>query len=124
MKNRLWTESTRGLLGNKTSVGFYLRWSVGRVFDRYMNLLTFLCQTEFQLLSSSWNGHLKKFACLSRNVPLLRRPVRHAGNGNERLFSVDFIILGDVRAATSIELRMSNYVAQSVYRSKWMTPTD
>ncbi|KAK5618605.1 hypothetical protein CRENBAI_015416 [Crenichthys baileyi] len=45
---------------------------------------------------------------LSRYAPPLRRPVRHAGNGNESLFSAGFIILGDVRAAMSVELRMFN----------------
>ncbi|KAK5604433.1 hypothetical protein CRENBAI_017445 [Crenichthys baileyi] len=41
-------------------------------------------------------------------APPLRCPVRHAGNGNESLFSTGFIIPGDVRAATSVELRMLN----------------
>ncbi|MED6256223.1 hypothetical protein ATANTOWER_022074 [Ataeniobius toweri] len=37
----------------QTSVGFHRRLGVGRVFDRFMNLLTFLYQTKFHLSSSS-----------------------------------------------------------------------
>ncbi|KAK5598875.1 hypothetical protein CRENBAI_002780, partial [Crenichthys baileyi] len=38
--------------------------AVGGVFDRYMTLLTFLYQTDFQLSSSSGNGRVQeKFAC-------------------------------------------------------------
>ncbi|MEQ2243718.1 hypothetical protein ILYODFUR_009706 [Ilyodon furcidens] len=100
------------LLGNKTSVGFSPAPGVSVVFDRYMNLLTFLSQTDFQLSSSSemalWSKSSPASFCLSRYAPPLRRPVRHAGNGHETLFTAGFTILGDVRAAMSVELRMFN----------------
>ncbi|MEQ2301563.1 hypothetical protein AMECASPLE_037330 [Ameca splendens] len=70
-----------------------------------------------------WNKSSPASFCLSRYAPPLRHPVRYAGNGNDRLFSAGFIIPGDVRAATSVELRMSNCAAQPVYPPKWMTPT-
>ncbi|KAK5617227.1 hypothetical protein CRENBAI_010335, partial [Crenichthys baileyi] len=78
-----------------------------------MNLLTFLYETDFQLSSSSGNGREEKKGSpasfsLSRYAPPMRLPMRHAGNGNESLFSTGFIIPGDSRAATSVELRMSN----------------
>ncbi|MEQ2220490.1 hypothetical protein ILYODFUR_006047 [Ilyodon furcidens] len=72
-----------------------------------MNLLTFLYHTNFQLSSSS-NGLVEqKFACKLLSLQICAS-VRHAGNGNESLFSAGFIIPGDFRAAMSVELRMSN----------------
>ncbi|MEQ2316148.1 hypothetical protein AMECASPLE_029763 [Ameca splendens] len=53
--------------------------------------------------------------CLSRYAPPLCRPVRHAGNANQRLFSSGFIIQGDVRATMLVELRMLYCTAQPVY---------
>ncbi|MEQ2305488.1 hypothetical protein AMECASPLE_038399 [Ameca splendens] len=44
----------------QTSVGFHLHRSVDGVFDRFMNLLTFLYQTEFQFSSSSGNDLVEK----------------------------------------------------------------
>ncbi|MEQ2248839.1 hypothetical protein ILYODFUR_023157 [Ilyodon furcidens] len=55
-----------------------------------------------------WTKCVISSFCLSRNASLLRRPVRHAGNGNESLFSSGFIIPSDIRAAMSVELRMFN----------------
>ncbi|MED6291811.1 hypothetical protein CHARACLAT_027463 [Characodon lateralis] len=82
-----------------------------------MNLLTFLYETDssFQGLPGMvmWRKSLPASFCLSRYAPPLPRPVRHAGNGNKSLFSAGFIIPGDVRAVTSVEL----------CSSKWMTPT-
>ncbi|MEQ2223257.1 hypothetical protein ILYODFUR_034850 [Ilyodon furcidens] len=80
-----------------------------------MSLLTFLYHTEFQLSSSSRNGRVEeKFTCelLSLQISTLRRPVRHAGNGNKSVFSVGFIILGDVRATMCVELCMFNCVTK------------
>ncbi|MED6261622.1 hypothetical protein ATANTOWER_007690 [Ataeniobius toweri] len=48
--------------------------------------------------------------------------MRHAGNGNESLFSAGFIIPVDVRAATSVKLHMSNCPAQPVYSPKMDDP--
>ncbi|MEQ2293729.1 hypothetical protein AMECASPLE_036453 [Ameca splendens] len=93
-----------------------------------MNLLTFLYQTELQLSSSSSNGRVEEKTnssasfCRSRYASPLCRPVRHAGNGNEGLISTGFIIRDDVRAATSVELRMSNCAAQPVYPPKMDEP--
>ncbi|MED6251834.1 hypothetical protein ATANTOWER_003517 [Ataeniobius toweri] len=117
MRNRCSRLKTRGLLGNKPLWVFHLHQSVDGVLDRYMNPLTFLYQTEFQLSSSSGNGRVEENLnspasfCRSRYASLLRCPMRHAGNGNESLVSTGFIILGDVRAATPVELRMSNCTA-------------
>ncbi|MEQ2227336.1 hypothetical protein ILYODFUR_036665 [Ilyodon furcidens] len=50
-------------LWRQTSVGFHLHQVLGGVFDQFMNLLAFSYQIEFQLSSSSGNGHVKeKFA--------------------------------------------------------------
>ncbi|MED6256338.1 hypothetical protein ATANTOWER_024178 [Ataeniobius toweri] len=84
-----------------------------------MNLLTSLYQTisSFQALPGMalWSKSSPVSLCLSRYGLPLCRPVRHAGNGNETLFSACFTILGDVRAALSVEL------ACSTVRPKWMT---
>ncbi|MEQ2222006.1 hypothetical protein ILYODFUR_021522 [Ilyodon furcidens] len=40
--------------------------------------------------------------------------MRHAGDGKKSLFSTGFIILGDVRATTSVEPCMFNCAAQPV----------
>ncbi|MEQ2242140.1 hypothetical protein ILYODFUR_032805 [Ilyodon furcidens] len=91
-------------------------------FNSQQNLLTFL------LSSSSRNGRVEEESnshasfCRSRYVPPLLRPVRHTGIGNKSLFSVSFIIPGDARAATSVELCMLNCATQSVYPPKMDDP--
>ncbi|MEQ2236278.1 hypothetical protein ILYODFUR_010937 [Ilyodon furcidens] len=59
-----------------------------------------------------WSKSSPASFCLSRYAPPMHHPVRHAGNGNESLFSTGFIIPGDVRAATSVELHMLNCAAK------------
>ncbi|MEQ2173292.1 hypothetical protein GOODEAATRI_030630 [Goodea atripinnis] len=56
--------------------------------------------------------------CLSRYAPQLCRTMRHAGNGNISLVSEGFIILGDVRVPTLVELFMSNCTAYLVCPTK------
>ncbi|MEQ2282021.1 hypothetical protein AMECASPLE_036253 [Ameca splendens] len=91
-----------------------------------MNLLTFLYQqiSSFQALPGMavWSKSSPACFCLSRYAPPMRHPVTHAGNGNKSLFSTGFIIPGDVRAATSVELLMFNCAAQPVYLIKMDDP--
>ncbi|MEQ2282720.1 hypothetical protein AMECASPLE_003676 [Ameca splendens] len=75
-----------------------------------MNLLTFLYQTDFQLSlpdMAVWRKSLPA-SFVSRYPPPMRSPERHAGNGNKSSFSAGFIVLGDVRAAASVEVCLFN----------------
>ncbi|MED6281874.1 hypothetical protein CHARACLAT_026313 [Characodon lateralis] len=66
------------------------------------NRLTFLYQTDFQLLSSSGNGWMEEKTnspasfCRSRYAPLLRRPLRQAGNGGLKVGFFSFYSSDDV----------------------------
>ncbi|MEQ2286146.1 hypothetical protein AMECASPLE_039219 [Ameca splendens] len=62
-----------------------------------------------------WRKSLPATFYLSRYAPPLRCPMRN-------LFSTGFIIPGDIRAATSVELLMSNCAAQPVYPPKTDDP--
>ncbi|MEQ2309213.1 hypothetical protein AMECASPLE_036173 [Ameca splendens] len=119
------TESTKGLLGNKTSVVFHLCRRGLRSVHESSDLLVSDRIPAFKLFLGC--AEKKKVTRLRVSVApdmRLHRPVKHAGNGNESLFSTGFIIPGDVRAATSVELRILNCVAQLVCPPKWITPTN
>ncbi|MED6242444.1 hypothetical protein ATANTOWER_004789 [Ataeniobius toweri] len=76
-----------------------------------MNLPTFLYQTYFQLSSSSGNGLVEqKFACELLSLQIctsvaLSRETR--GKWPRNKFFLQIYNPGDVRAAMSVELRMS-----------------
>ncbi|MED6255787.1 hypothetical protein ATANTOWER_015061 [Ataeniobius toweri] len=81
------------------------------VFDWQINPLIFWYQTDFQLSSSSGNGLVEqKFACELLSLQICASVTLSCETGwkwHQNFISSGFYTLGDVRAATSVELRMS-----------------
>ncbi|MEQ2312782.1 hypothetical protein AMECASPLE_034760 [Ameca splendens] len=80
---------------------------VSVVFDPRINLLIFSYQTDFQLSSSSRNGLVEqKFACELLSLQICASDALSCEMATT-LSPQPVLTLGDVRAATSVELRMS-----------------
>ncbi|MEQ2233622.1 hypothetical protein ILYODFUR_023733 [Ilyodon furcidens] len=82
-----------------------------------MNLPIFLYQTDFQLSSSSRNGHMEeKIACELLSLRICTSVASSCETlqmAAKTLFPQLFTILGDVKAVTPVELHMSNCAAYS-----------